>query len=79
MLEVWMHKMTGNLAIVSINWIPTTKETLRFDKAIDGITIAYGTFHQDGWLFQNQNNVYFVVGMQASDSFENLGLLEELK
>jgi len=70
MNAVWMHKETGDLAIVRPFFDVECSKVCKGENFV----VAYGA-QQDGWVLVNQYGITMVLPLGIEDYFEDLGEL----
>lgn len=71
-----MHKNANeSLKLVSPWFMVKPESSWNPDMIVEGIEIGLTAVLQIGWLINNEHDVYFGMGMNVSEEFEDLGEL----
>lgn len=71
-MRVWMHKITGEIAIARKIWLEEELPGTGFQLTITGMNIEYSA---QNWAFENKHGVVMILPPKIEKFFEDLGEL----
>ena len=71
--RLWQHKETKKQVRAMPWWeMPEPLDLGIKDSQIDGQKVKIGALVQIGWLLENENGVWFGLGLNAAEHFEDI-------